>query len=414
MTGFRALLASLAVALTASAQLQVDPRTPEGKTAINSFDRYFSGPAEGKLACTVNHYPPTLDYGLRLWTGYNALLPASQFPLKTGEGAIVMFRVRPTSPPAEPSYFWMRFTVPAKPPSVTDVRKLDFNVGGGFLLGPGKYSIDWFLLDAAGRRCRKSWSLTANAKIAGAFTPPNTVEGADRQFWTGFPENPDKSSHVTVFLHAAPIRPRRYVAKLSPWDRQVLLSSLTSLLREGGFTSASVVVFDLERRQVLYREPRFSRRGLRDLARQLSTVNLSTISMEVMTSGPTPGEFLQSLLRTELKEPRPNDTFVFLGTTWRAGPKLPPVPPDLREAVPPTWFLALSTPFMSQHRDPIRQPLPPRDLPMDISPPGTGDQDSVTSLVRSLKGKVINIYRPVDLAGGIRLLNGGRASTGGQ
>jgi hypothetical protein len=323
-----------------------------------------------------------------------------------------MFRVRPASAPSQPTYFWHRFNIPAKPPQVTNLRKLEFSVGGGFLLGPGKYSVDWMLLDSTGRRCRQSWSLKADPKNAGVVTPPNTVESGDRQFWSGFPENSANPSHVTVFLHAAPIRPRRYVSKLSPWDRQVLLSSLISLLRDGGFTSASVVVFDLERRQVLYREPQFSRRGLRDLARQLATANLSTISMDVLTAGPSPADFLQGLLRAELKDPKPNGSFVFLGTTWRAGPKLPPVPPDLREAAPPTWFLALSTPYFAQHRDPIRQPLPPRDLPLDLQPPT--DLDSVTSLVRSLKGKVIPIYRPVDLASGIRLLNTGRATTAGQ
>jgi hypothetical protein len=414
MIGLRAVLACLLAAIPTTAQILVDPNTPEGKSAIDSFDKYLDASSVGKLACTVNRYPPTLDYGLRLWAGFNAVLPAAQFPMKPGDPAVVMFRVRPTSAPTPPSYFWTRFNVPAKPPQVTDVRKLEFSVGGGFLLGPGKYSVDWFMLDSTGRRCRQSWTLKAEARNATVVTPPNTVEAADRQFWTGFPQDSTKPSHVTVFLHAAPIRPRNYVAKLSPWDRQVLLSSLVSLLREGGFTSASVVVFDLERRQVLYREPQFSRRGLRDLARQLATVNLSTISMEVMTSGPSPGEFLEGLLRNELKEPKPSDTFVFLGTTWRAGPKLPPAPPDLREAVPPTWFLALSTPYFAPHRDPIRQPLPPRDLPLDLRPSGLGDLDSVTSLVRSLKGKVITIYRPVDLAGGIRLLTAGRNSTAGQ
>ncbi|MBN9661540.1 MAG: hypothetical protein J0H49_25315 [Acidobacteria bacterium] len=365
------------------AQLELDPASEQGRKAVVAFDSFWKDPQAGKLACTITHFNPSLDYGLRIWTGFQVAIPAAEFDGTADRASAIVFRVTPLQGKAQPAYLWLPFEVPAKFPEGANLKKVELRMGGGFYVGQGKYSVEWLLADSKGRRCKASWKLTANLKDVSPTVPQGTVRALGNEIWPGFPAPAPgaKQSHATIFLHAAPVWPRRVVTKLSPWDRQILLSSLNSLLRDANFTSASVVVFDLQRRSIIYREASFDRRGMRRLIRQLAAVDLSTIDMATLKNGPSPKDFLEDMLRKELKEPRQSDAFVFIGPTWRAGPKLPPIDPALRESLPRTWFLAFTPPAYPS------------------------DGDSVTSLVKSARGKVVPIYRPSDLADGIRSLN---------
>lgn len=361
----------------AAAQFLVDESTSGGKTLVTNFDQLMQDRATPKLACEVRHYAPVIDFGLRVWSGFNASVPARQLRMNTGDQGVVAFRVTPKRVPQSRRYFWQRFDVPPQPPGGPPPEKMELTLSGGFLIGRGDYKVDLIVMDSRGRQCRRSWSVGHSSKDSTILTPPNTVEPLDTENWPGFA--PDGTGRATIFIHAAPVRPRRYVSKLSSWDRQILMSSLNSLLRNTSFQSACVVVFDLERRRVLFRDPNFGKPSLRRLGRQLARVDLSSISMETLQSGPSPDSFMQEMLRTELKEPKRSDSFVFLGTTWRAGPKLQPLPADLRESMAKTWFLAL------RH-------------------PAVHDEDSVSSLVKQVRGKTFNVYGPPDLASAIRAM----------
>jgi len=364
-------------------QILVDSTAGEGRNVPARFEEQWNRKELPRLKCDVVRYQPALDYGLRMWSGFSARIPAAQFKFTADERAAVVFRVAPSGNPAEAVYFWQRLNIPRLPDGVTDLRKVELNLGGGFFLGAGQYRLDWMLMHSDGRVCRDSWKLTAKGKDLP--TPPGTVESLDAVVWPGFPKgsNGDKGARATIFVNAAPVWPRRYVSRLSPWDRQILISTLNSLLRAGRFTSACVVVFDLQRRRVLFREPAFDAKGMSRLAGQLRAVDLSTISMKTLQESAAPREFLEELMRTELKESESSDAFVFIGTRWRAGPKLPALSEDLKESLPRTWFLAF-TPVQAM------------------------EQDSVSSLVRAVKGKVVSIYRPSDLASGIRDITSAR------
>ncbi|WP_321473982.1 hypothetical protein [uncultured Paludibaculum sp.] len=363
-------------------QLELDTTSEQGRKAVAAFESVWKDSNAQKLACAVTRYSPSLDYGLRVWTGFQVSVPAAEFVGKSDRKATVLFRVIPRDDPGKVKYLWIPFDAPGKMPDGMDVKKVDLRLGGGFYLGQGKYSVEWLLADAQGRRCKESWNLTADIKGVSQAVAPGTIEPLGNEIWSGFPQLQAgaRDSRATIFLHAAPVWPRRVIAKLSPWDRQILLSTLNSLLRDAKFTSACVVVFDLERRNVIYRNEAFDRRGMRRLVRQLASVDLSTIDLATLRSGPSPKQFLEDMVRQELKEPKHSEAFVFVGPTWRAGPKLPPIEPALKEAMPPTWFLAFTPPAYPS------------------------DGDSVTSLVKSAKGKVVPIYRPSDLAAGIRSL----------
>ncbi len=384
-TGVKPLLLIL-LALAAGSlrgQLRVDSSSEDGQKLPARFEEQWRRKDLGSLKCSVTPYHPALDYGLRMWSGYGARVPASEFKFTQGELAAVVLRVVPEANPAGASHFWQRVNIPRLPAGVTDPRKAELTMGGGYFLGEGRYRVDWMMLHSDGRVCKASWKLTAKGKDLP--TRPDTVESLEAVIWRGFPKRNDgKEARATIFVNAAPVWPRRYVSRLSPWDRQILLSTLNSLLSSGRFTSARVVVFDLQRRKVIYREPEFDARALMRLARQLMAVDLSTISMQTLQDPTSPREFLEEMMRAELKEGPQSDAVVFIGTRWRAGPKLQGLSADVKEWMPQTWFLGFTTPQLA------------------------GDQDSVSSLVRAVRGKVFNIYRPADLAEGIREISGTR------
>jgi len=365
----------MATLTTASAQILVDESSRDGKTMLAGFEQLWQDRTAPRLECDVRRFPPVIDFGLRVWSGFNVAVPARHLLTEKGERGAVAFRVTPKQAPQARKYFWQRFDVPPVKPGGPSPAKMELTLGGGFLVGRGEYQVDWLLMDSRGQRCTESWTIGNRINEAGVLTKPNTVEPLDTETWPGFAS--DGVGRVTIFIHAAPVWPRRYVSKLSSWDRQTLFSSLVSLLRNTHYKSACVVIFDLERRKVLFRDPDFDRPSLRRLGRQLAAVDLSTISMGTIQEGSSPDAFIQEMLRKEIQESRRSDSFVFLGTTWRAGPKLKPLPADLRESMAKTWFLAFRTPQVS-------------------------DEDTVSSLVKQVKGKTFSLYRPPDLASAIR------------
>lgn len=372
---------AVAVAAAAAAQVRVDPASNEGRRLAEAFDREWSRKDASRLPCQMTRYQPQLDYGLRLWAGYGASLSAAELTGRPDERMAVTFRITPQNR-SSPVYFYQNVPVPPLPAGASP-GKVRLEIGGGFLLGEGRYRVDWMLMHTSQRVCRSSWNLKARAR--GAMLPPGQAEAVDAALWHGFDPSAG-GGRAAIFLHASPVRPRRYVTHLSPWDRQILLSTVSSVLREGGFRSASLTVVDLQHRRTVFHADDIDPRGLRRLARQLTQVDYGAISLETLAQGSSPRGFLEELLKAELMAPQPQraSALVFIGSRWRGGPKLDGLSPALKESAPKSWLLAFST-------------------PQTLSEP-----DSLSSLVKSLGGKVFSIYRPQDLAAALRELAAGR------
>ncbi|MBI4889471.1 MAG: hypothetical protein HY821_02525 [Acidobacteria bacterium] len=375
MTVHTAAVAGLLALWPAAAQSLIEPSSPEAQKLAIGFDSEWKNAAGRELGCEMRRFAPALDYSLRIWTGFNVMVPAEQIVVDGRESRMVeVFRVTPQSPAGAPVYFFQALGIP-KPPERANLKKTTLNVAGGLLAGAGKYKVEWMLVHSSGAKCRKSWAFSVPAKStalkAGEVAPVETA------LWSGVPPGAARR-RVSILIHASPVWPRRYVSRLSAWDRQILLSTLSALLRQGGFSSASVTIFDLERRRTILREEHFEPRSLRRLMRQLSQVDYSTISMETLTQSRSPRPFLEEMLQAELKQPEAPDAVVFIGSRWRGGPKLDGLSPALKESMPKAWFLAFTT-------------------PQTISEP-----DSLSSLVKAVRGRVVSIFGPGDLAGALR------------
>lgn len=375
-----ALAALVLLAAPSPGQLLVDMRTAAGQRMAEAFGRQWNNQPARKMPCRIEPFRPYLDYGLRVWAGYSVALPAAS--LLEGEPpreVISVARVTPLAPPGEAAYLYQRLAVP-DPPRDAEIRKVEMSLGGGWFLGRGTYRVELLVLTAGGSECRRDWRL--KVREDNAVQPPASVGALDTGLWHGF--NGAGKGHAAIFLHASPVRPRRYVTRLSPWDRQVLLSTLSSVLRDGGFQSASLVVFDLMRREAVFQTPRLQPRDVGRLARQLARIDFGAIPFRTLERGPLPGDFLQDLVRRSLRgEPRP-DALVFIGARWRGGPRLRMLDPALKESAPPSFHLAFSLPNVPE------------------------DADALTSLVKGLGGRVFPVYLPKNLAPALRQMREAR------
>ena len=126
-----------------------------------------------------------------------------------------------------------------------------------------------------------------------------------------------------------------------------------------------------------------TRESLARVRRELSSVDLATIAYATLKGGSSPKDFLESMLREELRAAEGQSTVVFIGPTWRAGPKLGALAADLKESLPKTYFVAYTY-------------------------PGGLLDGSLSSLVRSAKGRVLPVMQPKDLANAERVIAEGQ------
>lgn len=363
-----------AVAAPAAAQWLADPQTDAGRQMAAAFDSQWRRKPARTMPCRFTPFRPFLDYGLRIWAGYGVSVPAAA--LLEGEPpreVIAVSRVTPLDPPGAPVHLYQRLAVP-DPPASADLRRVEMNFGGGWLLGRGSYRVETMVAATGGGECRHYW--TVKVRENSGMQPAGSVQPLDAALWQGF--SGGGRGHAAIFLHASPVRPRRYLSRLSPWDRQVLLSTLSAVLRDAGFQSASLTVFDLMKREVVFEQEQLRPEDMGRLARQLERVDYGIVRYDQLRPSILPGDFLQDLVRRRLRSAPAPEALVFIGARWLGGPRTRQIDPALREAAPPSFHLAFSLPYVAE------------------------EADALSSLVRGLGGKVFSIYLPKDLAPALR------------
>lgn len=366
--------------LPLSGQMLIPPDSDMAARLAPFFEAQPKGTST-PLACSILPIPARLSFGFRYWTGYDISLPARQFADSSeGKQRQLVVSAKIQNEAGVTNYLWSSTSLPEKLPGANwALRGVEFDLGGGFLAGEGKYKVMLLIIDGRGRECRKSWTASAKKLSVPMRIPPGEVRENGMDGWRGIPAKAGASSKVTVFLHAAPIYRRRNTVKLSAWDRTVLLGSLTSFLETSRFSDARVVVFDLDGRSVLYETETFDRRSFRRLINVLDNANRGTVSLKTL-NGPGEAGFLELLVRAELDRKQNSDAVVFLGPSWRYGGKLTPLLRELRGQFPETFYVSL-TPWF------------------DVA------DDLLTRFTNAGKGKVLSVYEPTDLAKAIRKID---------
>jgi hypothetical protein len=345
---------------------------PPGTQQHRELERIFREAGSGGLSCEVIALRAQMTYEFQNWSGYDLSLPIAQFAQPEQRKMLgLALRVQPVGVNREAIYLYSRIGFPQDvPEELWRQKKVRMNLGGGFLVGEGKYELKLLLTDATGRQCTKSWKLRVPKRKTPARLGPGEVADAGLDEWAGMRGGEGK---VTVYVHAAPLVRRRVTTRLSGWDRAVLLGSLRSLLENGGFAAARVKVFDLEGRRVIFEREEFGPKEYEELARELMQLDLGTVSVQTL-QGPSAADFLAGMIEEEVAAEKLGETVLILGPLGRFGPKLGPRVKEVREKMPRTYLVSLM-PWFSTATDLLER-----------------------FVKAGGRGKVLTVHHPEDLA----------------
>jgi hypothetical protein len=332
-------------------------------------------PDEKPLRCEVTPIKPSLNFGFRFQAGYIVRVPMNQFS-GPGHGWAMLTRITPEGGGQQPVYLASRVRLPPIPKT-----KVDVEVGGGYLLGEGRYDVNWTLLDDTDRICRGSWRVDArlgrHERQVNLAMPRDTVADFTLRGRSGGKRGSDDAAPIrlTVLLDAAPLFPLR--TRLRANDRVVLLGLLSSLLERVPARSVRLVVFNLDQQKTLLRQDAFAPGALDRVAQALNGTELGLVDYHVLQNPRGHVDFLAGLMNLELRAEVPSDVVVILGPETRYADKLPQAALAEPLGAAPQFFNLQFRPYFRA---------------------GPSLPDSISLATARAKGKTIVIRTPADFA----------------
>jgi len=343
---------------------------------IAEAEKYFGSFENDKpMQCHVHPVPARLNYSFRLQAGYVVTVPLKQY---RGPNHALAILAKVTPEGGQPTYFATGVKLPNIPKT-----KNEMELGGVYLVGEGRYTVDWVLFDEASRVCRKSWRFEAKLDPAERSLklgiPPQTVKELSFRRWSAAGKSDDDVRPIrklTVFLHAAPIVTRSI--RFRAQDRGILLSSLASLLETLPARSVRLVVFNLDQQKELFREDALTPHAFDQAAESMNNLQLQLVDYRVLQNRGGHVSLLTDLVNKELQAAEPSDAVIFLGPTARYFDKIPEFGPS---ANTPRFFYLQYKPFYGR---------------------GADFPDSIEFAVKKVRGKAMLIHTPDEFAKAIK------------
>jgi hypothetical protein len=342
-------------------------------------------PGEVALRCDVTPTRPMLDYGFRFQTGYRVSMPAAQFEGK-GHVLSVLTRVTPRAEGATAFHLLTRQNLPAIPKTNQEMTS-----GGSFLIGEGKYDVNWVLVDDRNRVCRKNWHLDVkrshSERTVEVGMPANTVwdyslRGARLQ---PKPADDAEAIRLSILVNAAPLYQRR--TRLHAGDVGTLMSALGSLLEHVPTRGVRLAVFNLEQQRELYRNTNFTLSRIPEVAAAMNAIELNTVDFQVLKNRRGHVDLVADMVNKEIQAEPPSDAVVVIGPESR-----------FFDRVPAELLHVLSKPA-------------PRFLNLQIIPlmtAPTGLPDVIGNAIARVGGKTVTVHSPGDFAKAIARLEENR------
>ena len=359
----------------AAGQSVIDPAriTP----AFRDFDPM---PNEKSLKCEVMPLKPRIDFGFRFQAGYFVRVPLNQYR-GAGHSWSILTRVTPQGEHGEPVMLLNRIRLPNVP-----VTNLVAEVGGSYLLGEGKYTVDLLLYDDSSRACRKTFQLEAKRgrgerdmtlrlqpgqvrSIASRHAPTDTKVG-------------ERPYRISVLVDVAPMFPRS--TRLRAWDKEMLLGTLGPMLELLPAQSVRLVMFNLDQQKVIFTQDKFGLEDIGQVAQALNGLELGTINIGVLGNTGGHVSLLSELINQELHATEPPDALVFLGPISRHIEKFPQSAIDVRGGGDDPRM------FYVQYRPPVER---------------GAFSDIIENAVRLVKGKTFHVHNPSEFAAAIRQIS---------
>jgi hypothetical protein len=356
----------------AQGQVLVDPsRVPENLRDMDPDD------STGSLKCSVIPFKPRLNYSFRFQTGYVLEVPLNQYTGK-GHSIATLLRVTPENTERDPVYLLSRTRLGEVPPT-----KAVLELGGGYVVGEGRYRVDMLVSDDAGRTCTKNWKITAKLNRKEDDVPPGMSAGAVDEIslrkWMRTSKSPgaEEGYRITVLMDVSPMMPRRI--RLGAFDRVLLLSSLTSVVERLPLRSVRLILFNLDQQREIYRDENFEPSRFGRVAQALTNLELGTVAYDVIKNRNGHIDLLAELIE-DARKAEQTDAVLFLGPKpWRFD-KAPKSALPERSAADPAFFYLQLRPYVAS----------------------AALTDTIMSAVKHMGGKTFDVYTPGDFAEAIR------------
>ena len=311
MEGMRALVLLLLVSEGALAQMVLDPArlSPRMRSMESSWN-------EKPLDCSVTPIKPSLNFAFRIEAGFTVRVPMNQF-FGPGHGWVILTRITPQAGDRKPVYLGSRTSLPDVPKT-----KIEAEIGGGYLVGEGKYDVRWMLIDDQERSCHKDWTIDAHLtraeRDARVGMQPNSVDAFSLRGYHGAAPAHDDSPpfRVTILMHAAPLSPRR--TRLRATDQMLLIGSLSALLERLPTRSVRMVAFNLDQQKEIYRRDNFTADSIQQVWHALNRLELNLVDYRTLLNRHGHIDLLADLVHRELHAEEPSDAVVILGPVARS------------------------------------------------------------------------------------------------
>jgi hypothetical protein len=364
----------------------------------------------GVLRCKIKPIAPRLNFSLRFQAGYVVRVPLVQFR-GSGHSYQMTLRVEPQGG-GPPVFLQGYFDLPEVPK--TDMQAQS---AGSFLLGEGKYEAALVVRDDLDRGCRRQWTIEAKLRVrelaAKVPIPRGRVAELSEAGLSQTESDGGGGPRITVFLHAAPVRPG--TGTVPPEDVELLLGAVSSLMRQAGVKSVRMVAFNLDQQREIYRGEQFRLCELDDVAAAIYRLQLALVDYKSL-QGSSPQDLLLSLVRRELRDASRVDAVVFLGPRGRTASTFqkgmiqpPPEGPrffyleyqpqvDRREQVIKELLAERGRPGPELiASDPHQRPAVNRDPETELGtlgpqPASQGHPDLIERAVQELKGKTFVVH----------------------
>ena len=217
----------------------------------------------------------------------------------------------------EPVYLQQNLDLPSR--NVDDSGTAVFP--GFYILGPGRYKIDWLMRNPEGRVCSSHWQTRAP-------TPGHTgrLAAAAMRNWIApyrqntFAEEPpvergggeERPLHVSLVVNLAPLEREQF--KLSVYELESIMAMLRSLHREPSIGLFNLTAFSAIDGQVVYSAERHTRLDFAALGEAIEAMQPGLVDIEALADPDREWRFLAEVLNTalEAEHERP-DAVVFLG-----------------------------------------------------------------------------------------------------
>lgn len=267
-----------------------------------------------KIPCKVDLFGPSLDFELRFFVGFRLYAPSE--PL-AGPSRLFALRVLITPldvPGVKPSLFERNFRAGPIPPG-----RNEFQLRDSFATGPGRYKVQWILVDSAGPSCYVEREIRAELRKKDSDLPLRAQPGevVDSRLRLFRPEraivgdSPKPPLRIKVFLNLD-VPATRGRTRIRMWELMPRFSALRALSRHPRIGSLSMVAYSVEEQAVIARHDLRDAFDYRALRTNMDELQPGFVSVDQLERD-SDLAFFNEMLVQELPGGEAVDAYIFLG-----------------------------------------------------------------------------------------------------